>query len=97
MPRSGPVTTFGIGQDADGTFPFVVSEGEVVPGPLLEIGNTTSRVDFGFDPGEWTDAWAATGIGHHWALCTGHRAKDLRAVAELLGVPFRAVTGPGPL
>ncbi|MFF9403136.1 arabinose isomerase [Streptomyces sp. NPDC014744] len=93
----GPVTTFGIGQEADGTFTFVVSEGEVVPGPLLEIGNTTSRVDFGFDPGEWTDAWAATGVGHHWALCTGHRAKDLRAVADLLGVPSRAVTGPGPL
>lgn len=93
----GPVTTFGIGQEADGSFVLIASEGEVVPGPLLEIGNTTSRVDFGFDPGEWTDAWSATGIGHHWALCTGHRAKDFRAAADLLGLPFRTVTGPNPL
>lgn len=55
--RHGPVTTFGVGQEPDGTFTFIASEGEVVPGPLLEIGNTTSPVDFGFDPGEWTDAW----------------------------------------
>ncbi|MFD9544760.1 arabinose isomerase [Streptomyces sp. NPDC060022] len=95
--KHGPVTTFGIGQEADGSFVFVVSEGRVVPGPLLKIGNTTSRVDFGFDPGEWTDAWSSTGIGHHWTLCTGHRAKDFKAAAGLLGVPFRAVTGPGDL
>ncbi|MFJ4856652.1 arabinose isomerase [Streptomyces sp. NPDC088730] len=93
----GPVTTFGIGQEADGSFILIASEGEVVPGPLLEIGNTTSRVDFGFDPGEWTDAWSATGIGHHWALCTGHRARDFRAAADLLGLPFRAVNGPNAL
>ena len=71
--RHGPVTTFGIGQRADGAYVFVVSEGEVVDGPLLQIGNTTSRVDFGCHPGEWTDAWSATGVGHHWALGTGHR------------------------
>ncbi|NED84546.1 arabinose isomerase [Streptomyces sp. SID11233] len=93
----GPVTTFGIGQEADGSFVLIASEGAVVPGPLLEIGNTTSRVDFGFDPGEWTDAWSATGIGHHWALCTGHRARDFRAAADLLGLPFRTVTGPNAL
>jgi L-arabinose isomerase len=41
-------------------------------------------VDFGCDPGEWTDAWSASGISHHWALGTGHRAADLRAVADLM-------------
>ncbi|MEU0127957.1 L-fucose/L-arabinose isomerase family protein [Streptomyces sp. NPDC006289] len=93
----GPVTTFGLGQEADGSLVFIASEGEVVPGPLLEIGNTTSRVDFGVDPGEWTDAWSASGIGHHWTLCTGHRAKDLKAAADLLGLPFRLVDGTGVL
>ncbi|MFI8007041.1 arabinose isomerase [Streptomyces sp. NPDC086010] len=90
--RHGPVTAFGLGQDADGTYMVIASQGEVVPGPLLEIGNTTSRVDFGCDPGEWTDAWSASGIAHHWALCVGHRAKDLQAVADLLGLPFVRVT-----
>ncbi len=89
--RPGPVTLLGVGQDADGGLSFVVSEGAVVPGPLLEIGNTTSRVDFGRDPGEWVDAWSATGVGHHWSLALGHRAGDLRAAADLLGVPFRTV------
>jgi L-arabinose isomerase len=84
--KHGPVTAFGLRQGRDGRFAFVASEGEVVGGPLLRIGNTTSRVDFGCDPGEWTDAWSATGISHHWALGTGHRVADLRALAELLEV-----------
>ena len=89
--RHGPVTTFGVGQERDGSFVFVASEGEVKAGPLLAIGNTTSRVDFGMDPGEWVDAWSATGIGHHWALSIGHRAADYAAAASLLGIEFRQV------
>lgn len=90
--RHGPVTTFGLGQDPDGSFVFITSEGEVVPGPLLAIGNTTSRVDFGGDPGLWVDEWSQTGIGHHWALCVGHRAADFKAAANLLGIEHRHVT-----
>ena len=89
--RHGPVTTFGLGQDPDGSFVFITSEGEVVPGPLLAIGNTTSRVDFGGDPGLWVDEWSQTGIGHHWALCVGHRAADFKAAANLLGLEHRQV------
>jgi len=89
--RPGPVTTFGIGQQRDGSYLLVSSQGEVVDGPLLAIGNTTSRVDFGCDPGEWVDAWSATGIGHHWALCLGDRNADLAAAASLLGVPHTVV------
>jgi L-arabinose isomerase len=88
----GPVTAFGIGQDPGGAYRFIAAEGEVVSGPLLRIGNTTSRVDFGRDPGEWVDEWSASGIGHHWALATGHRVADLRAVAELLDAEFTEVT-----
>jgi L-arabinose isomerase len=84
--KHGPVTAFGLRQDRDGRYAFVASEGEVVDGPHLRIGNTTSRVDFGMDPGEWTDVWSATGISHHWALGTGHRITDLRALADLMEV-----------
>lgn len=87
----GPVTTFGLGQLRDGTFRMIASEGQVVPGPLLAIGNTTSRVDFGCDPGEWTDAWSASGVAHHWALGTGHRVAELEAVADLLGLELNVV------
>jgi L-arabinose isomerase len=84
--RHGPVTLIGLGQSRDGGYRLVAAEGEVVGGPLLEIGNTTSRVDFGCDPGEWTDAWSASGVGHHWALATGRLLPDLRALANLTGL-----------
>lgn len=86
--RHGPVTTFGIAQLRDGRFRFVASAGTVVPGPLLQIGNTTSRVDFGIDPGEWTDQWSATGISHHWALGVGDLRPELRATAGLLDLEY---------
>ena len=89
--KHGPVTTFGVGQEPDGRFVFIASEGEVVEGPLLRIGNTTSRVDFGRDPGQWVDDWSRTGVGHHWSLSIGHRAADYRAAADLLGLDFRQV------
>ncbi len=84
--KHGPVTLLGIAQQRDGSFRFVTSAGRVVPGPMLQIGNTTSRVDFGCDPGEWTDQWSATGISHHWALGVGDLRPQLRATADLLGI-----------
>ncbi|HEV2932057.1 MAG TPA: L-fucose/L-arabinose isomerase family protein [Streptosporangiaceae bacterium] len=89
--KHGPVTAFGISQQRDGTFRFVASAGRVVPGPLLKIGNTTSRVDFGCDPGQWADDWSATGISHHWALGTGDLLPELRAAADLLGTDLTEV------
>jgi L-arabinose isomerase len=89
----GPVTLLGVGQTRDGRYTLVASEGQVVEGPHMRIGNTTSRVDFGRDPGEWTDEWAASGVAHHWALGTGHRIGELRAVAGLLDVPLVDVCG----
>lgn len=89
--QHGPVTLLGLGQDADGTLSFIASQGTAVPGPLLEIGNTTTRIDFGRDPGEWVDDWSATGVGHHWSLSVGHRAATYRAAASLLGIDYREV------
>ena len=91
--KHGPVTAFGITQLRDGRLRFVVSEGKVVDGPLLQIGNTTSRIDFGCDPGEWCDAWSQSAVAHHWALGTGHRAPELNALAELLGIEMVTVGG----
>ena len=89
--RHGPVTLLGLGQDRDGSLSFVAAEGTVVDGPLLAIGNTTSRVDFGRDPGEWVDDWSASGVGHHWSLSVGERAADYKAAASLLGIDYRQV------
>ncbi|MFG1995778.1 arabinose isomerase [Actinoplanes sp. NPDC048988] len=89
--RHGPVTLLGLGQDRDGSLSFIAAEGTVVDGPLLAIGNTTSRVDFGRDPGEWVDDWSASGVGHHWSLSLGHRAATYKAAASLMGIDFRSV------
>ena len=92
--RPGPVTAFGLAQERDGSFRFITSPGTVVPGSLLQIGNTTSRVDFGCDPGEWTDAWSASGMSHHWALGTGDLSAELWATAELVGAGITEVVPP---
>lgn len=84
--KHGPVTALGLTQLRDGTLRLVASEGEVVGGDLLKIGNTTSRVDFGRDPGEWCDEWSSTAVAHHWALGTGHRVSELKAVGQLLDI-----------
>ncbi len=89
--KHGPVTAFGITQLRDGRLRFVASEGRVVAGPVLKIGNTTSRVDFGCDPGEWCDAWSRSAVAHHWALGTGHRVTELRALADLLDIEIVTV------
>ena len=90
--RHGPVTLVGLGQSRDGRYRLIAAEGEVVPGPHLQIGNTTSRVDFGCDPGEWTDAWSASGVGHHWALATGRLLPELRALSGLSGLELVEVS-----
>ncbi|MEV7091157.1 L-fucose/L-arabinose isomerase family protein [Streptomyces sp. NPDC093085] len=90
--RHGPVTLIGVGQSRAGRFRLIVAEGQVVDGPHLTIGNTTSRVDFGHDPGEWTDAWSASGVGHHWALATGALLPELRALAGVTGLDLVEVT-----
>jgi len=89
--RPGPVTQFSIGELHDGRLRFIASEGVAVPGPAIRIGNTTTRVDFGCDPGDWTDAWAQSGSTHHWSMAVGHLAKDIEVLAGLLGVEFRLV------
>lgn len=86
--KHGPVTAFCVTQVRNGGIRFVASEGTVVDGPLMKIGNTTSRIDFGCGPGEWCDAWSGAKVSHHWALGTGHRAAELRCVADLLGVEY---------
>lgn len=86
--RPGPVTQFSIGELHDGRLRFIASEGLAVPGPGIKIGNTTTRIDFGCDPGDWTDAWAMSGSTHHWSMAVGHLADDLEAVASLLGAEY---------
>jgi len=44
--KHGPVTLLSVVQTAEGPLELLAAEGESVPGPILEIGNTNSRYRF---------------------------------------------------
>jgi L-arabinose isomerase len=89
--RLGPVTILGLTQTADGRLKLVAAEGESIPGPTFQIGNTNSRIRFSSGPREFFDAWCAEGPTHHVALGVGHQVTRVRKVADLLGLEL-AVT-----
>ena len=45
--KNGPVTMLGVTQTGEGRLKFVAAQGESIPGPILQIGNTNTRVRFG--------------------------------------------------
>lgn len=89
--RYGPITIVGCTQTAEGRLKLLVAEGESVPGATFRIGNTNSRLRFGAPPAEFFEAWCAEGPTHHVALGIGHRAEDVRRVAQLLDLPCASV------
>lgn len=84
--KHGPVTIFGCTQTRSGNLKFLVAEGESIPGPILQIGNTNSRIRFNLPPAEFVDAWCAEAPTHHCALGVGHMASILRKFARLQGL-----------
>ncbi|MBT3345082.1 MAG: L-fucose/L-arabinose isomerase family protein [Gemmatimonadetes bacterium] len=89
---NGPVTILGLTQTRQGNLKWVAAQGESIPGPIMQIGNTNSRLKFGLDPATFMDTWCAEGPTHHVALGTGHQIPRLRMAARLLGLEL-AVTG----
>jgi L-arabinose isomerase len=89
--RYGPVTIVGCTQTADGRLKLLAAEGESVPGETFRIGNTNSRLRFGHGPAEFLERWCAEGPTHHVALGVGHVAREVRTVAQLLGLEYAEV------
>jgi L-arabinose isomerase len=84
--KAGPVSILGLTQTREGSLKLLVAEGESIPGPILRIGNTNSRIRFPIGPAEFMDAWCAEGPTHHCALGVGHVAKDIQKLATILGL-----------
>jgi L-arabinose isomerase len=84
--KTGPVTILSCTQTADGWLKFLVAEGESLPGEILRIGNTNSRLRFALPPDEFVDRWCREGPTHHVALGVGHQAEVLEKVGQLLGL-----------
>jgi L-arabinose isomerase len=89
--RNGPVTLLSVVQGPRGSTFLLVAEGEAVPGPTLQIGNTNSRYRFDLGAREFVEKWSKAGPAHHCAIGVGHVADKLDKLASLLGIECRRV------
>jgi len=84
--RNGPVTFLSVVQGAQGKTFLLTAEGQSVPGPTLQIGNTNSRYSFPLSARDFVDNWSKAGPSHHCAIGTGHIADKIDKLAALLGI-----------
>jgi L-arabinose isomerase len=82
--KHGPVTLLAVVQNGDGDLKLLAAEGESVPGPILEIGNTNSRYHFSIGARNFLNQWNGHGPAHHCAVGVGHIAGKLKKLGELL-------------
>lgn len=83
--QEGPVTLLNLTQfNAGDTFKLIYSVGEVIPGPVLNIGNPNCRVRVQRPIHEFMDAWCQQGPSHHIALGTGDHSLALETFAEAM-------------
>jgi L-arabinose isomerase len=89
--KHGPVTFLAVVQGKGGSTFFLCAEGESVPGPILEIGNTNSRYHFSIPARDFVNRWSKAGPAHHCAIGIGHIAGKIEKLARLLGIEFYRV------
>ena len=82
--KHGPVTLLSVVETKDGKLKLLVAEGESVPGPILEIGNTNSRYRFSIGARKFVNDWNAHGPAHHCAVGIGHIADKIDKLGQLL-------------
>ena len=90
--KEGPITMMSIGVKADGTFKFVVAEGESLAGPIPPTGNTNTHGKFKPDVRTFLRNWCMEGPTHHFALGVGHHAAELKKLGRVLGIETVVVT-----
>jgi L-arabinose isomerase len=82
--KHGPVTLLSVVETAGGSLKLLTAEGESVPGPILEIGNTNSRYRFSIGARKFIESWNAEGPAHHCAVGIGHISDKIRKLGALL-------------
>jgi len=92
--KHGPVTLLSVVEGREGKLKLLVAEGESVPGPILEIGNTNSRYQFAMGARQFVNHWNAHGPAHHCAVGVGHLADKIGKLGQLLGVEVYSVGNP---
>jgi len=84
--KHGPVTCLSVVETRNGKLKFLMAEGESVPGPILEIGNTNSRYSFRIGARKFVNDWNAQGPAHHCAVGVGHITDKIEKLARLLNI-----------
>lgn len=89
--KTGPVTLLAVTQTREGKLKMLTAAGESLPGPILRIGNTNSRLKFSLPPAEFVDRWCAEGPTHHCALGVGHEERVIKKIAALMKLPLAGI------
>jgi L-arabinose isomerase len=89
--KRGPITVLAVVQDGDRKLKLLVAEGECVPGPVLEIGNTNSRYRFPIGARAYVNEWSRHGPAHHCAVGLGHVAAKIEKLGSLLDMQVARV------
>ena len=84
--KHGPVTLLSVVETVDGKLQLLMAEGESVPGPILEIGNTNSRYKFPLGARRFLNEWNLHGPAHHCAVGLGHIGRKLEKLGALVGM-----------
>ncbi len=84
--KHGPITCLSVVETKDGKLKLVVAEGESVPGPIMEIGNTNSRYRFPIGVRAFVNQWNLQGPAHHCAVGVGHLADKIDKLGKLLEI-----------
>jgi L-arabinose isomerase len=83
--KYGHVTLLSVVEGKNGVF-LLTAQGETVPGPILEIGNTNSRYRFSIGAREFMNQWSKQGPAHHCAIGVGHIADKIDKLGKILGI-----------
>ena len=90
--KEGPITMMSLGLKQDGSFKFIVAEGESLAGPIPPTGNTNTHGKFPPDVRTFLRNWSLEGPTHHFALGIGHHAAELKKLGRALGIETVVVT-----
>jgi len=89
--KHGPVTLLSVVQRGDGKLFLLTAEGESVPGPVMQIGNTNSRYRFRVGAKAFMNQWSNAGPAHHCAIGVGHIASKIEKLGAILGIEVQRV------
>ncbi len=84
--KHGPITCLSVVETRDGKLFLLYAEGESVPGPILQIGNTNSRYRFPIGARRFVNDWSAQGPAHHSAIGVGHIGTKIARLGALLNL-----------